>query len=150
MSTELIAIISVGVTVAGFGVAVVGLLLTIEHRLRKEMRDKFETQRVETQAEFKTQRAETQTEFKTVRGEIQTLRTETQDEFKDVRTEMQEEFKTQRETTTNLLGRMAHVEGLLEGLREAFAGWRLDAVAEDPEEYDPRGGGAESKLTGSE
>ena len=80
MSTELIAIISVGVTV-------VGLLLTIEHRLRKEMLD---------------------------------------------------EFKTQREITTNLLGRMAHVEGLLEGLREAFAGWRIDAVAEDPEGYDPR------------
>ena len=139
MSTELIAIISVGVAVAGFGVAVVGLLLTIEHRLRKEMRDKFETQRVETQAEFKTQRAETQAEFKTVRGEIQTLRTETQDEF-----------KTQREITTNLLERVARVEGLLEGLRESFTGRRIEAVAEDPEEYDPRGAGAESKLTGSE
>ena len=80
MSTELIAIISVGVTV-------VGLLLTIEHRLRKEMLD---------------------------------------------------EFKTQREITTNLLGRVARVEGLLEGLREAFTGRRIDAVAEDPEGYDPR------------
>ena len=103
MSTELIAIISVGVTV-------VGLLLTIEHRLRKEMRDEFKTQRAETQAEF----------------------------------------KTQREITTNLLGRVARVEGLLEGLRESFTSRRADAVAEDPEEYDPRRAGAESKLTGSE
>ena len=109
MSTELIAIISIGVAIIGLVITLGGLMLTIHHNSRKEMRD-----------EFKTQRAETQAEFKAVRGE------------------MQAEFKTQREIITNLLGRVAHVEGLLEGLREAFTGRRADAVAEDPEEYDPR------------
>ena len=105
MSTELIAIISVGVALAGLFMTAGGLMLTIHHNSRKEMRDGF----------------------KSVRGEIQTLRTETQ-----------AEFKTQREITTNLLGRVARVEGLLEGLREAFTGRRADAVAEEPEGYDPR------------
>ena len=94
MSTELIAIISIGVTIIGLVITVAGLLLTIEHRLRKEM----QAQRAETQAEF----------------------------------------KTQREIITNLLGRVAHVEGLLEGLREVFTGRRADAVAEAPEQYEPR------------
>ena len=135
MSTELIAIISIGVAIIGLVITVVGLLLTIEHRLRKEM----QAQRAENQAEFKTQRAENQAEFKAQRAEIQSLRSETQAEFKAV-----------REITTNLLERMARVEGLLEGLRESFTGRRIEAVAEDPEEYDPRGAGEESKLTGSE
>ena len=83
MSTELIAIISVGVALAGLVITMVGLLLTV------------------------------------LRG-------------------MQKEMQSLREITTNLLGRVAHVEGLLEGLREAFTGWRADAVAEAPEQYEPR------------
>ena len=82
MSTELIAIISMGVALAGLGVTVAGLLLTV------------------------------------LRG-------------------MQKEMQSQREITTNLLGRVAHVEGLLEGLREVFTGRRAEAVAEDPEGYEP-------------
>ena len=53
----------------------------------------------------------------------------------NLRKEMQGEFKTQREAMNNLLGRVAYVEGLLEGLREAITGRR---VAEDPGNYDPR------------
>ena len=98
MSTELIAIISVGVALAGLFMTAGGLMLTIHHNSRKEMRDEFKTQRAETQAEF----------------------------------------KAQREIITNLLERMARVEGLLEGLREVFTGRRADAVAEDPEGYGPR------------
>ena len=98
MSTELIAIISVGVALAG-------LMLNGQHTLR----------------------AETQT----LRAEMQTLRAETQAEFRAVRAEMREEFKIQREDINGLLGRMAHLEGLLEGLREAIVG-RRGAVAEDP------------------
>ena len=91
MSTELIAII-------GVGVALAGLMLNGQH---------------------------------TRRAEIQTLRAETQAEFQAVRAKMREEFKSQREGINSLLGRMAHLEGLLEGLREAIAGRRV-AAAEDP------------------
>ena len=45
MSTELIAIISVGGALAGLFMTAVGLMLTIHHNLRKEMRDEFKTQR---------------------------------------------------------------------------------------------------------
>ena len=126
MSTELKTIVNVWVAIIGVGVALAGLIFTTQGSLREEMRDEFKVQRAETQAEFRAVRAEMQDEFKAVRAEMQTLRSETQ-----------AEFNTQREITTNLLGRMAHVEGLLEGLREAFAGWRADAVAKAPERYDP-------------
>ncbi len=56
----------------------------------------------------------------------------------DVRAQREEtraEFKTQREAIISLLERMAHLEGLLEGLREAITGRR---VAEDAGKYDPR------------
>ena len=101
MSTELIAIISVGVALAG-------LMLNGQH-----------TQRVE------------------IRAEIQTLRAETQAEFQVVRAEMREEFRLQREDINGLLGRMAHLEGLLEGLREAITGRRV-AATEDPGQYEQR------------
>ena len=133
MSTELKTMVNTWVAIISVGVALAGLIFTTQGSLREEMRD-----------EFKVQRAETQAEFRAVRAEIQTLRSETQAEFKSVRAEMQAqraetqaEFKAQREIITNLLGRMAHVEGLLEGLREAFTGWRADAVAKAPERYDP-------------
>ena len=45
------------------------------------------------------------------------------------------EMQSQREAIISLLERMAHLEGLLEGLREAIAGRR---VAEDAGQYDPR------------
>ena len=61
------------------------------------------------------------------REELQAHREETQAEFKAVRKEI-----------SGLRERMAHVEGLLEGLlREAFIGRRAaEAVAEDPGPYD--------------
>ena len=45
------------------------------------------------------------------------------------------EMQAQREAIISLLERMAHLEGLLEGLREAITGRR---VAEDVGKYDPR------------
>ena len=51
------------------------------------------------------------------------------------RTEMQAEFKAVREDINGLRERMAHLEGLLEGLREVITGRR---VAEDQGLYDPR------------
>ena len=66
-----------------------------------------------------------------LRSDMQAQREETRAEFKAVRVEMQ----TQREAIISLLERMAHLEGLLEGLREAITGRR---VAEDAGKYDPR------------
>ena len=45
------------------------------------------------------------------------------------------DMQAQREAIISLLERMAHLEGLLEGLREAITGRR---VAEDAGKYDPR------------
>ena len=91
MSMELIAIISVGVMLAG-------LILNGQHNLRKEM----------------------QAKFKAVHEDISALR---------------EEINGLREEINGLRERMAHLEGLLEGLREAITGRR---VAEEQGLYDPR------------
>ncbi len=69
-------------------------------------------------------RADMRTEFKALRAEMQAQREETKTGF-----------KTQREVIISLLERMAHLEGLLEGLREAITGRR---VAEEAGKYDPR------------
>ena len=82
MSTELIAIISIGIALAG-------LMLNGQHNLQKEMH----VQRVETQAEFQA-----------------------------VREEMHAEFQAQREAIIGLLERVARLEGVLDGLREAIVG----------------------------
>ena len=56
-------------------------------------------------------------------------------EVNALREETKTEFKAQREAIISLLERMAHLEGLLEGLREAITGRR---VAEEAGKYDPR------------
>ena len=106
MSNELIAIIGVGVTLAG-------LILYSQHNLRADMQ---------------VQREETRTEFKAVRSEMKA-------EFRAVRSEMKAEFNKHlgainslREDVNRLHGRVARQEGLLEGLREAITGTR-DLVA---------------------
>ena len=103
MSMELIAIISLGLTVITVGIMLAGLILNGQRTQRTEMNTQIKSLREEMQVEFKTLREETQSAFKTVREEIGGLRE-----------------------------RMAHLEGLIEGLREAITGRR---VAEDPGEY---------------
>ena len=116
MSMEVITIVSLGLTVITVGIMLAGLILTGQR-----------TQR----ADIKSLREETQSEFKAVRAELHAHREETQREFKAVREEI-----------GGLRERMAHVEGLLEGLlREVFIGRRAapaEAVAEDPGPYDKR------------
>ena len=53
-------------------------------------------------------------------------------EMREQREEMHAEFKIMRDAIASLRERMAHLEGLIEGLREALTGRR---VAEDPEAY---------------
>ena len=142
---ELIALIGISVTVITIGVALATLILNTQRNLRADIR----AQRDETRAEFKAvradmqaQRDETRSGFKAVRADMQAQRDETRSGFKAVRADMQAqreetktEFKTQREAIISLLERMAHLEGLLEGLREVITGRR---VAEEAGKYDPR------------
>ena len=120
MSMELIALIGISVTVLTIGVALAALILNTQRNLRADMR---------------AQRDETRSEFKAVRADMQTQRDETKTEFKAQREETKTEFKAQREIIFSLLERMAHLQGLLEGLREAITGQR---VAEEAGKYDPR------------
>ena len=62
---------------------------------------------------------------------MQAQREETKTESKAVR----EDMRAQREAIISLLERMAHLEGLLEGLREAITGRR---VAEETGKYNTR------------
>ena len=65
-----------------------------------------------------------------------------QDKMTRHQDETRSEFKTVREEISGLRERMAHVQGLLEGLlREAFIGTRAapaEAVAEDAGQYEKR------------
>ena len=85
MSTELIAIISVGVAIIGVVLTLANLLHTVLRGMQKEMQSQ--------RGEIQTLRTDMQDGFKEVRAKIETLRTETQDEFKNVRTEMHDGFK---------------------------------------------------------
>ena len=123
MSNELIAIIGVGVTLAG-------IILYSQDNMRSETKAEFKAVR----SEIQSLRAETQAEFKTVRSEIQSLRAETRAEFNAVRAETRAEFTIHlaainrlRDDVNQLQARMAHQEGLMEGLREAVIGLR-DAI----------------------
>ncbi len=124
MSMELITLI-------GIGVALATLILNTQRNLRADM----QAQRDETRAEFKAMRAEIQAQREETKTEFKAQREETKTEFKAQREETKIEFKAQREVIISLLERMAHLEGLLEGLREAITGRR---VAEDAGKYDPR------------
>ena len=103
MSNELIAIIGVGVTLAG-------IILYSQHNMRSEMRAEFKTVRAGTQAEFRAVRAETQAEFKIHLEAINQL----------------------RDDVNQLQAHLAHQEGLLEGLREAITGSRELAISGHP------------------
>ena len=109
MSMELFALMGIGMTIISVGVALAALILTTQRNLRTDMQ---------------AQQDGTTAGLKAMRAEVQAQREETKTEF-----------KAQREIIISLLERMAHLEGLLEGLREAITGRR---VAEDAGKYDPR------------
>ena len=71
--------------------------------------------------------------LRTQRADIKALQEDTQSEFKAMREETQSEFKAVQEEIGGLRERMAHLAGLIEGLREAITGRR---VAESPGQYD--------------
>ena len=146
MSMELIAIIGASVTIISASIALASLILNSQRAQREETQAQFKTMRAElqahqeeTRAEFKSVRAENQTEFKAMQAQMQAHREENQAEFKAVRAELQTqwketqaEFKITREAIGELRERMAHLEGLVEGLTDALTGRR---VAEEPGDY---------------
>ena len=108
MSMELIAIISVGVALAG-------LILNGQRSLREEIK----SLRAEMHAELKVLREEMHAGLKVLREDLNSL----------------------REEVISLRERMAHLAGLLEGLREAITGRRVtmaEAVAEEADQYGRR------------
>ena len=103
MNVELISVL---VAMVAIGVGLAGLILTSFRGLRNEMRGL----RQETRDEIQGLRQET-------RNEIQGLRQETRQEIRDVRGHLGRIDSHIGE----LRERMGHVEGLLKGLRDAFA-----------------------------
>jgi len=110
-------LISVLVAVVAIGVGLAGLILTTFRGLRNEMRGLKQ----ETREEIRGLRQET-------RDEIQGLRQETRDEIQGLRQQTRQEIRDVRghlgridSHIGELRERMGHVEGLLKGLRDAFA-----------------------------
>ena len=102
MTGEIIAILTVGVALAG-------LILTSVHGLRGEiagLRGDTQAQMGELREEIAGLRRDMQAEMGGLRGEIAALR----GEIAEIRSEL-----------AQLRERMAHLEGLLDGLREAIA-----------------------------
>ena len=101
MSPELIAILAVGVTLAG-------VLLSGQRALRSEMRDVRSEMR-DVRSEMRDLCQSTEARFAGVEAQIADLRQSTEARFAAVENQI-----------TDLRERMAKLEGLLEGLREAI------------------------------
>ena len=103
MSVELISVL---IAVVAVGVTLAGLMLTGQRAIRAE----FAAQRREFSAELAEQRREFSAELAEQRRELTALRADFGDRF----TALEQQIAELRE-------RMAHLEGLLDGLREAIA-----------------------------
>ena len=124
MSMELIAIISVGVTMLGVSAALASLIITGQNGLRAEMR--------EQRKEMQEQRKETQVEFKAVREEI---KEQGQKHSKEIT-----EVKNGLEEVKNDLTKVKIEVAALKATVDTYFRVRVDppqqaAVAEPPEDY---------------
>ena len=106
-------IITTLVAVSGFAITILGANWAMFHSLRGEMRNGFRA----VDDEFKLVRTEMHDGFKAVDDEFKLVRTEMHDGFKAV----DDEFKSVRTDMGKLNERMARVEGMIDGLREAIA-----------------------------
>ena len=103
MSVELIGVL---IAVVAVGVTLAGLMLTGQRPIRAELA----AQRREFSTELAEQRREFSAELAEQRRELAAMRTDFGDRF----TALEQQIAELRE-------RMAHLEGLLDGLREAIA-----------------------------
>ena len=109
MNVELMSVLAAMVAV---GIGLAGLILASGRGLRREMRDL---------------RQETREEFLDLRHEMRATRLETRQEIQELRQEMRQEVQDMRgqlgrvdSHIGELRERMAGLEGLLKGLREAI------------------------------
>ena len=114
-------------TVAGAAIALaainIGLFAWLRADIREvrgelgDLRGGLEELRTQTAEQFGEMRAQTAEQF----GEA---RTQTAAKFEEARTQTAEQFGEMNAQIGQLRERMAHLEGLLDGLREAVAGRR--------------------------
>ncbi len=103
-------------TVAGAAIALAAINIGLFAWLRadiREVRGELGEFRTQTAAKFEEARAQTAKQFEDVRAQ-------TAKQFEDVRAQ----FEETNAQIGQLRERMAHLEGLLDGLREAVAGRR--------------------------
>ena len=103
MSVELISVL---IAVLAVGVTLAGLILTGQRAIRAEL--------TEQRGELVAQRRDFSAELATHRQEIST-------ELAAQRQYFDERFAAMEQQITELRERMAHLDGLLDGLREAIA-----------------------------
>ena len=103
MSAELISVL---IAVVAVGVALAGLILTSQRAIRAEL--------TEQRRELAAQRRDFSAELVTYRQEISA-------ELAAQRQYFDERFTALEQHIAELRERMAHLEGLLDGLREAIA-----------------------------
>ncbi len=157
MSKDLIAIIGVGISLAG-------LILYSQHNLRAEMLDLREENRAEfreVHEEFKAVRSEMKAEFNIHLEAINRLREDVGqlqervvrqegliEGLREAMSQLQGRVVRQeglmeelREAVSQLQGRLARQEGLMEGLRDAIVGTHA-LIAEPGKARDMASGGA--------
>ena len=114
-------------TVAGAAIALAAVNIGLFARLRADVRElrgevrefRGELGELRTQTAAKFEEARTQTAAK-----FEEARTQTAAKFEEARTQTAEQFGETNAQLGQLRERMAHLEGLLDGLREAVAGRR--------------------------
>ena len=131
LMSVLVAVVAVGVGLAGLTLTAFKGLRNEMRGLRQEMQDETQGLRCEMRDETQGLRREMREEFqglrREMREEFQGLREETRDEIQGLREETRQEFQGLRGHMVridtqigDLQERMANVEGLLTGLRDAF------------------------------
>ena len=114
MSVELIGVL---IAVVAVGVTLAGLMLTGQRAIRAELaaqRREFSTELAEQRREFSAELAEQRREFSAELAEQRR-------ELAAMRTDFGDRFTALEQQIAELRERMAHLEGLLDGLREAIA-----------------------------
>ena len=85
--------------------------------MRKELRGDMDAMRTELRGDMDAMRTE-------LRSDMDATRTELRGDMDAMRTEFRDDISRLGKEVTKLRERMAHMEGLLDGLREAVAGRR--------------------------
>jgi hypothetical protein len=116
MTPELIAILSVGATVLGVGVGLLAVLLTTTHRINQRI-DRMENR---MDARFDSAEARTDARFNSMDARFDSAEAHTDARFNSAETRTGSRFDGLDTRTQNVEQRLARLEGVLDGLREAL------------------------------